>query len=476
MGYLNWDYPVFLSLVICLYIVGFLCACSAVLRSRTPQGATAWVMSLLFLPLLAVPLFVVFGRSKFQGYNFRRKINDRRVLDKFDSMKTLDELVLTSSEEMQLINATISNKNQPGFTKNNALKLLVNATEAYPEMLKALEGAQHYIIFQFYIFRPDDTGRMFVDLLIKKSRQGVRVSFLHDEIGAKVPKAWNQELLAAGVKVGPFNTSTGRRKMQVNFRNHRKIVIVDGKVAFVGGINIGDDYLGLWPQWGPWRDTHLKIEGPAVIATQLAAAKDWHWSQESEIDVDWQVHPSQGDSNLFVMHTGPADDRHSCLLAHIALINAARERLWIANAYFVPPESLLDAIFMASLRGVDVRLLIPAYSDSKTVLKASQVYLERLLHHNVKVFRYTEGFLHQKVMVVDEAFSVVGSANFDCRSMFINFEIMAISADQHFNQEVAHMLDSDFKLSRPVSLAEFENDNLIDKIICRGANLMAPIL
>jgi cardiolipin synthase A/B len=476
MGELLLARPGIITVLVLLHMLGFLCACAAVLQSRTPQGATAWVMSLLFLPLLSVPLFLVFGRSKFEGYNTRRKKHDRMVLDRFETKRTINESVLATSEELRLINATISGHNQPGFTRKNKLKLLIDAQEAYPEMLAAIQQAEHYIVFQFYIFRPDQAGRMFVDLLMQKARTGVRVSFMHDEIGAHLPANWWEEMKQAGIKIGPFHRASGRRKLQINFRNHRKVLIVDGKVGFLGGLNIGDDYRGLWPKWGPWRDTHVRIEGPSVIAAQLASAKDWYCTQEGELDVDWEVHSSDGESDVFIMHTGPADDKHSCLLAHIALINCARERLWISSPYFVPPESLMDAILMAALRGVDVRLLVPSYSDSNTVLLASRVYHERLLNHNVRVFHYVGGFLHQKAMVVDESFSVISSANFDCRSMFINFEIMAISADVKFNRQVGEMLQADFARSRQICVSEFEREGLWDKITSRAAHLLSPIL
>jgi cardiolipin synthase A/B len=476
MAYLSLDSPILSGFIVLIYIAAIICSALAILRSRTPQGATAWVMALLFIPPLSVPLFLFFGRSRFEGYNTRRKKHDRLVMNRFESYQTIDDSILANSEEMQLINATISSSNQPGFTSKNKLKLLKDADQTYPAMMQALERAKKYIVFQFYIIRADATGIAFMELLIKKAAEGVRVNFLYDEIGAKIPRQWYLRLQAAGVKIASLHSATGSGRLQINFRNHRKIVIVDGLVAFLGGLNIGDDYRGLWPKWGPWRDTHVMLEGPSVIASQLAAAKDWYCAQETEIDVDWNVIQSEGDSDVFIMHTGPADDQQSCLLAHMALINSARERLWISSPYFVPPESLMDSLLMAALRGVDVRLLVPSYIDSRTVLMASQVYLEKLLSHQIKVFRYTEGFLHQKVLVVDSVFSVISSANLDCRSMFINFEIMAISADTGFNQEVATMLEKDLRRSRPVTLEEFHQQSLLDQIVNRAANLLAPML
>lgn len=448
----------------------------ALLRSRTPQGATAWVMSLLSFPFVSVPLYIIFGRNKFEGYNIKRRILDSKVQNKFDHLQTIQSDMFSSADEIKLITQTVASDNQPGFTRKNSIKLLINAKEAFPEMLEAIENAKKYIIFQFYIIRDDLTGRKFIDVLIKKAHEGVRITLMNDAVGVEIPRRLLKKMKEAGIQVGTFNESTTRGKFQINFRNHRKILIVDGKVAFLGGLNIGDEYQGITKEYGPWRDTNVRLEGPSVIAAQLGTAKDWYCIQEKELDADWEIVQNERDVNVMVLNTGPADEKHSCLLSFVALINAAEKRLWIANPYFVPPESLMDAILLASLRGVDVRLLIPSYSDSRTILVASEIYQKVLLKHGVKVFRYTQGFLHQKVMVIDEDFGVVGSVNFDCRSMFINFEVSAIAVDKNFANDLARMLEQDFSVSEELTLANFEHISLFQNIISRGANLMAPIL
>lgn len=448
----------------------------ALLRSRTPQGATAWVMSLLSFPFLSVPLYILFGRNKFEGYNIKRRILDSKVQKRFDHLKTIDSSMYSSADEIKMITQTVASDNQPGFTRKNKIKLLINAKEAFPEMLEAIENARNYIIFQFYIVRGDSTGKMFIDLLIKKAQEGVRITLMNDAIGVKIPRGLLKKMKMAGIQVGTFNESTTRGKFQINFRNHRKILIVDGKVAFLGGLNIGDEYRGLSKKYGFWRDTNVRLEGPSVMAAQLGTAKDWYCIQENELNADWEIVQSDKDVNVMVLNTGPADDKHSCLLSFVALINAAENRLWIANPYYVPPESLMDAILLASLRGVDVRILVPSYSDSRTILFASEIYQKVLLKHGVRVFKYTRGFLHQKVMVIDDDFGVVGSVNFDCRSMFINFEVSAIAVDKNFAKDVARMLETDFMESEELTLALFDHIPLSQALISRGANLMAPIL
>lgn len=464
------------TFIILSYLAGFLCAAMAILRSRTPQGATAWVISLLLFPFLSVPAYICLGRNKFEGYNSKRRILDSHVEKEFNELNSLRSDLSPLSDEIKIISRAISNCNQPGFTRKNRVKLLVNSEQIFPDMLQEIENAKDYIIFQFYLVRPDETGKTFFDALMKKAREGVRVTFMNDAIGVMIPRAIMKEMEEAGIEIGTFNESTKKGKLQINFRNHRKIVVIDGKIAYIGGINIGNEYASLNPKYGPWRDTNVKIEGPSVLAAQLSCAKDWYCIHERPLNASWSIKSTDGDANVMVLHTGPADDKHTCLLSHIALINSATKRLWIANAYYVPPESLMDAILLASLRGVDVRVLVPGYSDAKFVMLASRVYQKRLLKHGVKVYRYQRGFLHQKVMVVDDSFTVCGSVNFDYRSMFINFEVSVISTDRQLNKETAKMLYDDFATSSEVTLKEFENAPLLEKIVTRGANLLAPVL
>lgn len=464
------------AFIIASYVLGFICAAMAILRSRTPQGATAWVMSLLSFPFISVPLYILIGRNKFEGYNTKRRVLDYEVQKEFENLKTISTDYLSRKDEIKIISRLVSPHNQPGFTRRNRIKLLINHDQAFPEMLQEMENARDYIIFQYYVVRGDTTGMKFFDVLIRKAKEGIKVTFMNDAIGVMVPKHIMKEMVDAGVNVGTFNESTRKGKLQINFRNHRKILVIDGRVAFLGGLNIGDEYAGLKEKYGSWRDTNVRIEGPSVIAAQLASAKDWYCIHEKVIEANWDIKPSTENSNVMVLHSGPADNKHVCLLSHIALINSATKRLWIANPYYVPPESLMDAILLASMRGVDVRVLIPSYSDAKFVMLASRVYQKELLKHGVRVYRYTEGFLHQKVMLVDNEFAVVGSANFDCRSMFINFEVSVITTDEPFIEDCARMLQHDFQISEAVHLHEFIKAPLIERIVTRGANLLAPIL
>jgi cardiolipin synthase len=462
-----------LTLII-IYILGFFCASIALLTSRTPQGATAWVVGLITIPFVTIPMFLVFGRSRFYGYTKRFKSIEMKMNERFVSMKGL----LDDYEKIDLkdIFSSLNPIMSPCFTSSNSIKLLKDAELTYQLMLEDLEKAKSYIIFQFYVFRPDATGWRFAEVLMRKAKAGVKVYFLYDEIGSGIPSEFLEELISTGIEVCHFNSLSLKGRLQINFRNHRKILIVDGKMAYVGGLNIGDDYLGLWQDLGEWRDTHIRLEGPSVLICQLAHVKDWFWCQKKELNLDWGVLPSEQNASVMVIPSGPADEKQLCLLSHICMINSAKSRLWIANPYLVPPDSLLDAILLAALRGVDVKFLVPSYSDAWIVMIASQIYIKKLLQHGVKVYRYNKGFLHEKVILVDNLFAVVGSANFDFRSMFINFEITVVASEEKFIDDVEEMLIDDIRFSEEIQLSEFVNESIWKKITSRAANLLAPIL
>jgi cardiolipin synthase len=465
-------------LIVLAYLVGVLCAVLALWRSRTPQGATAWVVGLISSPFVLLPLFVVFGRSKFQGYVHQRRELDKQARGKLPNAEQLRLLQTTPADKLFAIASLTDASSQPGFTNTNDVELLINAERAYPRMLEAIKTAKHSILFQFYIFREDAIGNEFAKLLMKKASEGVKVYFLCDNIGSRLNSKFIKKLEAHGISVRLFRSwKVWNSQVQVNFRNHRKVLVVDGSVAFVGGINIGDDYLGRCKDIGPWRDTHLRMTGPAALATQVSFTKDWYWVTGEIPDVSWTPHPtpSKG-AEVLVLHTGPADEKEICLLAHIGLINTAIRRVWIATPYFVLPEGLANALILASLRGVDVQVLLPSYSDSRLVMYASEVYVEKLLAAGIKFSKYLPGFLHQKVMLVDDDIGVVGSINLDSRSIFINFEIMAIVHDETFALSLADMLEDDFRQSQPVTLESLQKRSLRRQLTCRAANLMAPVL
>jgi cardiolipin synthase len=359
--------------------------------------------------------------------------------------------------------------------KSDDLKILVDGERTYREILEAILSAREYVLFQFYIFKPDEAGTKFVEALKAKAKEGVRIYFLADKVGSSLGSKFMRELRDAGIEVAQFTSSKNwETKFQINFRNHRKVVVVDGRVAFVGGHNIGNEYLGK-SSLGYWRDTHLRLSGECVSAAQVSFVKDWYWSAESLPKLNWKIDEGQEEGSTIVVSTGPADRGNLCLLSLLHLINGAKKRIWITTPYFVPPEAMSHALALAVLRGVDVRIILTKVTDNLILDRASTVYIEALLRAGIKFYRFRPGFMHQKVLLIDES-GAIGSVNLDNRSIFINFEIMAISTEVKFVRELHEMLQNDLDLSEPVSLEEFAKKPVLRRLLARVVNLFAPVL
>jgi cardiolipin synthase len=266
-------------------------------------------------------------------------------------------------------------------------------------------------------------------------------------------------------------------RFQLNFRNHRKIVVVDGRIALIGGHNVGDEYLGRHSRLTPWRDTHLRIEGPAVLGAQLAFAEDWHWATQSVPNVRWEPQPSsEADKLLFVFPSGPADEYETCGLLFTHAINCATRRIWIASPYFVPDESIIAALKLAAMRGVDVRVLIPGLADKWFIKLAAMSYVAPVTRAGVKMYEYGRGFMHQKVVLIDNDTSIIGTANFDNRSFRLNFEISIIVLDKKFALQAEEMLNNDFANSKLMTAQVIADYPLTRRVGSRIARLFAPVM
>ncbi len=449
-----------ITVAVIFHIVGFLSSIDAVMGTRTSQGAIAWVVSLNTFPYVAVPAYWVLGRSKFKGYVSARQEGDHEIRD----------VILQATERTMEQRSNLSEDNpvtrgseilaKIPVLRNNQIELLVDGQQTFDSIFEGIDAAKEYILVQFFIIKDDELGRELKSRLLVKAREGVRVYFLYDEVGShNLPKSYLKELREAGAEVADFHTQKGpSNRFQINFRNHRKIVVVDGHTAWVGGHNVGDEYMGRDPKFGHWRDTHVKIVGPAVIATQVSFLEDWHWATNKVPEFKWAPHvPAEGGIDVLMYPTGPSDPLETATLMFLSGINAAKERLWIASPYFVPDESIMNALHLAALRGVDVRIIIPDKADHLLVHLSAYSYFEEAQATGIRFFRYMDGFLHQKVVLIDDDISAVGTANFDNRSFRLNFEIMAVSYDPDFAKEIEEMLLADMEDSvemQPGALAE----------------------
>ena len=464
-------------LVIAVYALAIYSATRAILHTRTAQGSMAWVLALLLMPFLTLPFYWVFGRSKFYGYISRRQRIMAQANEQLDALDALHACERQPEGRFAGLHTLARRLGAGGFLGGNSLDLLIDGQATFDAMLAAIRSAQDFVLIQFYIFRDDDIGHRFQKALIERANAGATVCFLYDEMGARLSSTFLRELDAAGVQCRRFDPGRKGNRLQINFRNHRKVLVIDGIVAFVGGLNVGNDYLGLYPKVGRWRDTHLRVEGPCAVQAQIAFFKDWYWAADMLPDIPVRVRRcDRSDATALIWHTGPADPQPECLLGWLELINATRERLWIANPYFVPPEPILEALRLALIRGVDVKLLMPGSNDSLLVALASQVHLADLASCGAQIYRWRDGFMHQKACLADDGLAVIGTTNLDHRSIFINFEIAAMSVDSGLIAMVERMLEKDFAASDRVSLDEFRNAGYWHKLACRAANLCSPML
>ncbi|KAA9132665.1 cardiolipin synthase [Marinihelvus fidelis] len=467
------------TFVTLFYILGWLSAANAVMTARTAQGAIAWSISLVTFPFVAVPAYWVFGRSKFEGF-----------LGAYDERRSeIDALVADIRSNMSEFRATTAD-NKPSFaamerltgammTGRNAAELLINGDATFDSIFEGIERAESYILVQFYMFHDDGLGRRMRDALVARASEGIRVLVLYDEVGSSgLPDDYVESLRQAGVEVSSFNPTQGLgNRFQLNFRNHRKIVVVDGRVGWVGGHNVGDEYLGLDPEFSPWRDTHVRLEGPVAVQLQAVFLSDWYWATRQIPVLDWQPKAAPaGDTKAMIVASAPTQQLETAGLMFVDALSAARERIWLSAPYFVPDEAVMKALELAALRGVDVRILMPGKGDSAVVFLAGYHYVQQLRGLGITFYEYRPGFLHEKVGLVDNDVAWVGTANFDNRSFRLNFEVTALIHDDDFVREMEAMFEADFQHATTLDPESLDERGFFWRLGVSLSRLAAPVL
>lgn len=466
-------------LIVALYLAfqatALVFAMRAMRTARTSQGAAAWVVFLLALPYLAVPFFLFLGNWRFRGYLVAR----RQVKDIAERIREQSGLHRTGDPaEDQTIRAFEAIAGLP-VTQGNDLALLVDGAQTFDAIFEALDAATDYALVQFYILRDDRIGRAFQARLIACARRGVRVRLLYDAVGCyNLPRAYLEALHEAGVETFNVHARSGpKTRFQINFRNHRKTVVVDGHTGFLGGLNVGDEYMSRDAYFGHWRDTHCRITGPMVSQLQVIFAEDWYWATGENLReaLIWDAPAAPAGRLGLISATGPADPDEYGTLFFCNAIRASHRRLWIATPYMVPENDILVALKLAALRGVDVRLLVPDKRDHWLPWLAAFAYFDELTAAGIGIYRYTDGFMHQKVVLVDDDIAAIGTANLDNRSCRLNFEAMAVVFDSAVAGRVAGMLEADF--ARAYRLEQTLDERaFFERTAAPVARLFAPLL
>lgn len=467
------------AFLLMFHVMGALSSLDALMSSRTSQGSIAWIVTLNTFPYVSVPAYWIFGRDRFQGYVISRRENDSDLWLKHQlKMASVERLQLQNSRIRGDMQAVESLAKMP-FLTGNHVEFLVDGKQKFDSVFSGIRAAQDYVLVQYYIIRDDEIGGQLKQVLIEKAQQGVPVYLLYDEIGSyRLGRYYLRQLEQAGVEVKPFHSTKGPgNRFQLNFRNHRKLVIADGKQAWLGGANVGDEYLGQSPRYGNWRDTHLKVTGPAVMSVQLSFVEDWYWASDTIPELNWDpVISDQADLPVLILPSGPADRYETASLMIQQMIHSASDRFWISSPYFVPDEGVLSALKLAALRGVDVRILIPERTDNYLVYLAAYAFVGPLIDLGIQIHRYQDGVLHAKSFLVDDIISSVGTVNLDNRSFRLNFEVTALIGGEEPNQQLEAIFESDFDRSRIMTGGDITNQSMFFKALSRAAYLMAPVL
>lgn len=454
---------------------------------RNPTATITWVLSLLFIPIGGFIFYLFVGQDLRKKRLFYMKEEEERSLQQ--RLNLLNESLISknllfsnpqAAEYCDLIHLHhISD--QALFTQDNTVEIFDDGKKLFNTLFNSLKNARHYIYIQSYIVRNDPTGKEFRQILCDKAREGVEVVLLYDGMGCiRLPRRFFKPLWEAGVKTAEFFPPfLPYINLRVNYRNHRKICVVDGEEAFIGGFNIGDEYLGLDKNFGYWRDSHLWIKGSAVYFLQVRFLLDWRYASESDYPLNGEsllLGSGCGQTGVQIVSSGPDSKWTSIKHGYLKLFSKAQDRILIQTPYFIPDDTILEALKIASLSGVKVSLMVPSKKDHPFVHWASLSYVGELLEAGARAFYYNSGFLHSKVVVIDGFASTVGTANMDIRSFRLNFEVNAFMYDPVIACRLEESFARDLQECTELTLEEYLQRKRLVRIKEAFSRLLSPLL
>jgi cardiolipin synthase A/B len=439
-----------------------------IFENRSPVKTLSWVMVVMLVPFAGILIYIFFGQEYRKRKIFSRKgLKDLERLSESATVqsRSIGEFLLQEDDlirEKDHLMKLMLNNGKSLLTINNNIEVLIDGDQTFPAMMESIRRAQRYIHMQFYRFDFDDLGREFISVLMDKASSGVAVKIIFDDVGSwNFPKAIIKKMKNAGVEIYPFlPVRFPLFTNKINFRNHRKIMVIDGVHGYIGGLNIAHKYLFGLKELGKWRDTHLRVEGDAVASLNGVFLLDWYF-------VCGKILPNQPHNlsgNLTyrkclvqIAASGPDSDWANIMQIHFSAIATARRSIFLSTPYFSPDEGILNALKIASLSGVDIRILLPSRADSAVAHWNTMSYISELLDAGIRIFLYKKGFNHSKYMVVDGVFSIVGSANIDVRSFELNFEVTALIYDKIFANEMSVVFGNDLKSAEQIVSEEWED-------------------
>lgn len=458
------------------------------LERRDASATWAWILVLFFIPILGFGIYLLFGRKLRKKTLFRWEGKNKIGIDNLIEFQmeaieddSFDFRLDDAMHYKELIVMHLHN-NQAVLTQDNKVEIFTDGREKFDALLHDIGNAKDHIHIQYYIFRLDSLGQEIYQAVLAKAKQGVKVRVLYDDTGSRsLRKRHFHELIELGGRVEAFFPSIFPLiNPRMNYRNHRKIVVIDGRIGYIGGFNVGDEYLGLKKKFGYWRDTHLRIEGSSVHPLQTRFILDWNQAS-AEHDIEYSDRffpaiPMKGSVGLQIVSSGPDSEWEQIKNGYLKLIMMAKKYIYIQSPYFIPDASFMDTLRIACLSGIDVRIMIPNKPDHIFVYWATYSYVGELIRAGAKVYIYQNGFLHTKMIVIDDEASTVGTANIDVRSFKLNFEVNAFIYDRETSHQLAELFEEDMKLSTEMTAEIYEERSTMIKFKESLARLISPIL
>jgi cardiolipin synthase len=479
------------SIIEFFYIIIVLLVCIQIIYdTRSTSKTLAYLMLAIFVPVAGILFYSIFG------INYRKRlIYSKKLVEDKTRLEALENrIVFLSAKNLQknaeqvgnaesLVSFLLKDGMSP-LTNGNDVKLLINGEEKFPDVMRVLSQAKHNIHMEYYIYEDDYIGNCIKDILIQKAREGVEVRFIYDDFGSRlIRKKLVKELKDAGVEAFPFN----RVKLlflanRINYRNHRKIIIVDGKCGFIGGINIADRYINDKKETDKqyWRDTHIRINGPGILFLQHIFLCDWNFCSGQKIQPGLKYFNTtplhRSNTSIQIAASGPDSPSSTIKLSFLKAINLAQREILLTTPYFIPGDVIMDAFKISAMGGVKVKILVPGISDLQLTNAAAWSYYGELLTAGVEIYTYNRGFIHAKTMVIDNHISFVGTANMDLRSFDLNFEVNAIVYDADFAGKLKNSFNTDLRNSDKIQYEQWETRPFYIRMRDRTARLLSPLL
>ena len=487
-------------ILVLFYILSVIVSIELILENRDPSKTLVWILIFMIFPFVGILAYAVLGRNirkikMKETYKMANNMRKENLLFNLDEMQELakgqssmiKEGKLPYSENIDFrvlrIVSLLLNTGIFPFTLNNNVEIYVDGNEKFKNLIKDIQNAKDHIHLEYFIIKDSKIGEKIKSELIKKAKDGVKVRIIYDDVGCWrfwFHRKFFNEMKNYGIEIVPYlkGKITIPIGGQLNYRNHRKIVVVDGQIGYTGGINIGDEYVGKNKKFGYWRDTHIRIEGTSVYMLQMIFLTDWYYNTK-EVLLKEHLFPKleiKGNSMMQIVASGPDSDWESMHYAYFYAICQAKKSIYIETPYFIPDESLLKALKCAALSGVELIILFPKIADHKIVNTASYSYFQEILESGGKVYLYNKGFLHSKVIIIDDFMASTGSANMDLRSFKLNFEVNAFIYDAKLIEEIKNNFIEDLQNSEELERVKFENRKTNVKVKESISRLFSPIL